>query len=331
MVSISEALARVTTGEADTRVRATWRGIVPWGLSFGIQLVLLSGMFLAIRSVLDISELSTVSASLLEFTILGAVSALGIVFIIFLATRLDKRSVSAYGVVASREQVIDLVVGLGIGALTYAVPTAVLVRFGEAELTAASPFPVDSLSVIVLGVSVAVIAFTCQVAFEEIAFRGVMLKNFAEGLTARRGSQQSSVVFALLTSSVLFGVSHIIAQGGGGTEGRSVQLVVTSALLGILWGGSYVLTGTLSIPFGLHLGHNLWPVVVLQPAEATLIAPALGQVSYGVSQYTLVAGKALIGGICLMVWLYLSRGELTIREEITSRVTNSTNLTSSPH
>ena len=325
MVSIPGVLARVTTGEADTRVRATWRGIVPWGLSFGIQLVLLSGLFLTIRSVLDISELSTFSASLLEFTILGVVSAIGIVFTLFLATRLDKRSVSAYGIAASREQLLDLVVGLGIGALTYAVPTAVLIRFGEAELTAPSPFPADSLSVVVLGIAVAVFAFLCQVGFEEIAFRGVMLKNFAEGLTARRGSQQSSVVLALLTSSVLFGVSHVIAQGGGGTEGRSVQLVVTSTLLGILWGGSYVLTGSLSIPFGLHLGYNLWPAVVLQPAETTLLAPALGQVSYGVSQYTLAAGKVLVGSICLMVWLYLSRGEITIREEVTNRVANSTN------
>ena len=39
MVSIPEALGRVTTGELDPRVRATWRGIVRWGLSFGIHLV----------------------------------------------------------------------------------------------------------------------------------------------------------------------------------------------------------------------------------------------------------------------------------------------------
>ena len=328
MSSLKDGLSRVMTGDEDTRVRATWRGIVPWGLGFGVQLLLLPVMLLGIRGVFDQSELSDVAISLTKPALLGTASALGLLFAAFLATRLDKRSVSAYGIVASCEDLTDLVVGLAIGALTYAVPTAVLLQIGEAELSTSVLFPTDSPNVIVLAITVTVIAFLFQVAFEEFAFRGVMLKNFAEGLRARHKSQTSSVVFALLSSSMIFGVSHIITQGGGGAEGRSLQLVITSTLLGVLWGGSYVLTGRLAIPFGIHLGHNLWAVIVLQPAEATLAAPALGQVSYEVSQYVLATGKALVGGICLMVWLYLSRRRLRIKEEITERTVNSTNTTS---
>lgn len=328
MVSVKHLLRRVTSGREDRRVRATWRGIVPWGLGFGVQPLLLSVMLLGLRSVFTLSELSDVAISLLDSALFGTASALGLVFTIFLATRLDKCSVSAYGLIASREELTDWVAGLAIGALMYAVPTAVFLQLGEAELTGSVLFPADSLSVIVLGVTVTVIAFLFQVAFEEFAFRGVMLKNFAEGLKARRGSQKSSIVFALLISSILFGVSHIITQGGGGVEGRSFQLVITSTLLGLLWGSSYVLTGKLTIPIGLHLGHNLWPIVVLQPAEVGVVAPALGQVSYEVSRYVLDTGKVVIGGICLLLWLYLSRGGLRINEEITDLTVNSTDTTS---
>ena len=328
MYSLKRVLRRVTTGEEDTRVRATWRGIVPWLVAFAIQFLLVSVVAIGIRSVVGTSGLSDVAVSLVEPALLGAGSAFGLIFAAFLAARLDERSVSAYGIVASREELTDWVVGLAIGFLTYAVPTAVFVQLGEAELTASVLFPANSPSVIALGVTMTAIAFLFQVAFEEFAFRGVMLKNFAEGLTTRRGSQRSSVVFALLTSSILFGVSHVIAQGGGGTEGRTLQIVISSTLMGLLWGGGYVLTGKLTIPFGLHLAHNLWPVFVLRPAEAASLAPALGQVSYGVSLSLLAVGKVLVGGICLVVWLHLSRGELTIKEAITSRVVNSTKTTS---
>ncbi|WP_135828897.1 CPBP family intramembrane glutamic endopeptidase [Halorussus halobius] len=316
MSSLKRTLRRVATGSEDTRVRATWRGILPWCVGFGVQLLLLPVILLGIRSAFDVSEFGAVTTSLVESTLLGVASALGLIFAVGLATRLDERSISAYGIAASREDLTDLVVGVAIGGLTYAVPTAVFLYLGEAELAPSGPLPADSLGVIVLAITLTVAGFLFQVAFEEFAFRGVMLKNFTEGLIDRGGSWSSSALFALLFSSVIFGFSHVIRQGGGGSEGRSLQLVITSALLGLLWGGGYVMTGNLSIPFGLHLGYNLWPAVVLQPSEATLLTPALGQVSYSVSRYELVVGKVLAGGICLVVWLYLSRGELTIGEGI---------------
>ncbi len=324
MPSLSRALRRVTIGDEDTRVRATWRAVAPWCLGFGVQPLALTAILLTIRSVLDLSELGDVAISLTDRALFGVASALGLLLVVLLATRLDERPISAYGLGTFP----DWVAGLGIGGLTYAVPTALLLQLGEAELTAPVPFPADAPSVIALAVAVTVMAFVFQVAFEEFAFRGVMLKNFAEGLSARGVSRDRSAVLALLFSSLVFGVSHVIVQGGGGTEGRSLQLVITSALLGLLWGGGYVLTGRLAIPFGLHLGYNLWPAVVLQPTEATLGTPALGQVAYSVSQYELTAGKVLVGGVCLMVWLYLTRGELTVKADISEWAADRTSTTS---
>jgi hypothetical protein len=142
-----------------------------------------------------------------------------------------------------------------------------------------------------------------------------MLGNFAEGLATRHFSQSWSAVASLLLSSVIFGLSHIITQGGGGAEGRSLQLVITSTLLGVLWGGAYVFTGRFSIPFGLHFGHGLWAAVVLQPTAVALTIPSLGRVACSISRYELVIGKVIVGSVCVLIWVYGTRGELSINSE----------------
>lgn len=250
------------------------------------------------------------TVALLDIGLFGAVSGLGLLVTIALGTRLDHRSLAAFGVGASGSELIDWVAGIVIGALTYAVPTAVFLQLGEADVTAWFSTQIADPRVLALVGVVALVAFGLQTAFEEFAFRGVMLSNFVEGMLERGSSSNWSVVVALLTSSVIFGMSHIVTQGGGGAEGRSIQIVLTSTLLGLLWGGAYVLTGRLAVPFGLHFGHNLWAAMVLQPTEVAMTIPALGHVTYSVSRYELAVGKVVVGASCVLVWLYLTRGEL---------------------
>lgn len=312
MRPVSRWIRRVTNGDTDRRVRATWRGIAPWAVGFGVQLPALIAARFVIRNAFDASELGNGPVLLLSIAPLGIASGLGLFVAIDVGKRLDGRSLSDYGVEISANELLDGIAGTAIGGLTYAVPTVLFVRLGEAEITAVLGSQVGDLGVVALATTVAIASFGLQAAFEEFAFRGAMLRNFAEGVAARRGSRSLSVGVSLLTSALIFGVSHVIAQGGGGAEGRSLQLVLTSALLGVLWGGAYVLTGQLSIPFGLHFGHNLWAAVVVQPAEVALGLPALGQVTYAASRYELAVGKVLVGAFCLVGWLYLTRGEVTV-------------------
>lgn len=315
MRPVSRWIRRATSGDTDGRVRATWRGIAPWAVGFGVQLPVLVAARLVIRSVFDASGLGNGPVLVLSIAPLGIASGLGLVVAIEVGKRLDERSLSEYGVEGSATELRDLTAGTAIGGLTYAVPTVLFVRLGEAEITAVSGPQVGDLGVVALVTAVAIASFGLQVAFEEFAFRGAMLGNFAEGVAARGGSRGLSVGVSLVTSTLVFGVSHVIVQGGGGAEGRSLQLVLTSALLGILWGGAYVLTGRLSIPFGLHFGHNVWAAVMVQPAEVALSLPALGEVTYAATRYELAVGKVLVGAFCLVGWLYLTRGEVTVERE----------------
>lgn len=312
MNSARKLIRQLKNGETDTRVRATWRGVVPWAVGFGVQLLTMVVALLAVRRAFDLSEIGSGTAVVLQIGVLGLASALGLLIAITIGTWLDNRSLSEYGIDISTREVADWAAGTVIGGLTYAVPTLVFRKLGGAEVTATLTTPIEDTSVVAVVVVVAVASFAFQTAFEEFAFRGVMLKNFVEGIATRGGSRSWAVLVSLLASSLLFGVSHVITQGGGGAEGRSVQLVITSALLGVLWGGAYVLTGRLSIPFGLHFGHNLWAAVVLQPTEVGLELPALGQVAYSVGRYELAVSKLIVGAVCVLVWLYGTRDELTI-------------------
>ncbi|MEF8780424.1 MAG: type II CAAX endopeptidase family protein [Haloferacaceae archaeon] len=305
-------LLRVTHGDDDERVRATWRGIVPWVVSFGGQIVLLVALVSGVRRLVTLSELDSLTLAIVDRGLFGVVSALGLLVAIAVATWLDGRPVSAYGIGVSRRDLTDWSAGTVIGLLTWAVPAVAFLQLGEAELKATVVSPDGALGTVAVFALVAVVAFFFQVAFEELAFRGVMLTNFAEGLSARRVRPKWAAVGALAVSSVIFGASHLITQGGGGVEGRSLQLLITSTLLGLLWGGAYVLSGRLSIPFGLHLGHNLWTAVALQPVDVELAIPALGRIAYSVSKYELTLGNVIVGAACLLAWLYATRGGLSI-------------------
>ncbi|WP_311172316.1 CPBP family intramembrane glutamic endopeptidase [Halobellus ordinarius] len=313
-MSVQQWVRRVTHGVSPDRVRATWRGILPWAVGFGVQLPTLAIIGFAIRSQFDLSELGGGTIVILDIGLLGIASGIGLLVAITFGTWLDKRSLAAYGISVSPSELRDWVAGIVIGSLTYAVPTAVFLQLGRADVTAAYSSQIDDLMVIAIVAAVAIVSFGLQTAFEEFVFRGVMLKNFAEGLVSRGSSPTRSAIVALLASSLVFGASHIITQTGGGAEGRSIQLVVSSTLLGLLWGGTYVLTGQFAVPFGLHLGHNLWAAMVLQPTEVAVRVPALGQVAYSVSRYDLVVGQVIVGASCVLMWLYLTRDEVIIED-----------------
>ncbi|WP_313690271.1 hypothetical protein [Halobellus marinus] len=131
MNSVRQWIHRVTHDVSDDRVRATWRGILPWAVGFGVQLLALAIAGFAIRSLFDVSGLGDGTVALLDIGLLGVASGLGLLVAIALGTRLDQRSLAAFGVRASRSELVDWVAGIVIGALTYGVPTAVFLQLGE--------------------------------------------------------------------------------------------------------------------------------------------------------------------------------------------------------
>jgi len=141
---------------------------------------------------------------------------------------------------------------------------------------------------------------------EELLFRGILFRWIEEF----GGSW-----FALLVTSALFGVAHILNPGA--TWFSSFAIAVEA---GVLLGGAYMLTRSLWMPIGLHAAWNF-------TQGAIFGVPVSGGPSSGLLRSTLSGPTLLSGGsfgleasliavvICAgagiwFVWLALKRGEL---------------------
>ena len=179
-------------------------------------------------------------------------SNIATVVAIWLAVRfLDKRKFSETGIQLNREWWIDLGFGLLMGAL---LMTAVFlvelaagwIRISETFRTANSgqPFIVAILLPTLFYLSVGIA--------EELAFRGYLLLNVAEGFNFPFVSPRGALAISWLLTSALFGILH--ATNPNATVVSSVNIVLAGMWLGL----GYVLTGSLAIPIGVHFTWNFF-------------------------------------------------------------------------
>ncbi len=87
--------------------------------------------------------------------------------------------------------------------------------------------------------------------YEEAAFRGVLMKNMAEGFQPDEVPQQRGALFlAIFLSSALFGLGHF--------NNPNADWISTSYIIfaGIMLAIPYVLTGSLAVPVGIHAAWN---------------------------------------------------------------------------
>ncbi|WP_136718561.1 CPBP family intramembrane glutamic endopeptidase [Halorientalis salina] len=140
----------------------------------------------------------------------------------------------------------DLFVGI-------AVASAVLTAALGVALAAGWVAIVDTM---VAGTERFVFALVASVAlfavvgfYEELVFRGFVLKNVAEGL-ADRGAAVA-VFVAVLVSSLLFGVVHLA------NANASLVSAAVIAVIAVTVAVSYVLTGRIGFAIGFHAAWNI--------------------------------------------------------------------------
>jgi len=139
------------------------------------------------------------------------------------------------------------------------------------------------------------------------------------------GSRQRSVFGGVIAISLVFGVSHIVFSGGGGVEGRSISLVVSSALLGAGWGATYVLTGNLWLPMGVHFGYNISNAMLFQPSYDSVLSQLPTALKIGIEEpafWQLPRSfiSAFVVVLLIACWVYFERGEVSIDSRIAQRV-----------
>ncbi|MFC6862738.1 type II CAAX prenyl endopeptidase Rce1 family protein [Halomicroarcula sp. GCM10025817] len=91
-------------------------------------------------------------------------------------------------------------------------------------------------------------------AYVSFIYRGSVITNAVEGLTARDISRPVATGAALVASTLAFALVHL--PGAVLTDANVGLVVVKTGLLGGLFGLAYLRTNELALPMGLHLGVN---------------------------------------------------------------------------
>jgi len=271
----------------EKRLRAGWRVLIQIVLFFAM----LAGLAVA-GQFLPHGPLGTV---------LGAVAyivcGLGLAWV--LGRFLDKRRFADFGFHLSPGWWLDFVFGLFLGA---ALLSAVFFTFqaagwvtitgyqvSQGPLPFAAAFGVDLLLFIAVGIN------------EELAFRGYLLKNMAEGFGGKRFGPRAGIVLAFVVSSALFGLGH------AANPGATVLSTANVALAGLLLGLPYMLTGELSTAIGVHIAWNLFEGTVFGfPVSGGV--PSTHFLALDVHGPDLWTGGSFgpEGGLCAVIWILIA-------------------------
>jgi len=238
----------VLRGDDDTRVRATWRIIASFGAFFGTLLV--ATAFLRPLPWPDILV-----------NVPSAIPALlGTVVVLAVSTRLfEAQPLEVYGLDVGQLWAKDLLAGIAIGCLFQGLITVVMLQLGTGRIvTVWSPL-VDETGAVAVAFGSTVVGFLIVALWEELMFRAVFVRNAVEGFISRGAKRRFAVGGAVVLGAVAFGLPHALSA----IERASPLFAVLQAVVaGVYFGFAYVLTGSLSLPIGIHLSTDVWVVSV---------------------------------------------------------------------
>jgi membrane protease YdiL (CAAX protease family) len=241
----------------EDRMRAGWRVAVQFFFMYliGIGLVLIVSPLLP-----DTRYLLTTAA-----ITVGAV-----ISIVLAAKSLDKRPWQQFGVHFHGKSLLRcalafLLAGAAMGIIfliEYALGWLTFTGFGWQRVNA---------SVYLLSLGSYFLLMILVGFYEELVFRGYHIVNISEGLNGPGLSRRQAVVGAVIISSVVFGAAHLINPNADWISTLNIGLA--GALLAL----PFIITGSLSISIGLHVGWNFFQGGVFGfpvsgvPARASLL------------------------------------------------------------
>jgi len=224
----------------ENRLRAGWRVLLIVTASAVVSTALAGPA----RRVLNLL-LPEVWATVVESLVLMSIVAL----LLWLAARwLDRRRFADYGFHLGPAWWSDLWFGVALGVVLVAGAYAVMLASGWLTVTdtlvspEGHPFPVAVVADVLIVTGVA--------GWEELVFRGYLVKNVSEGLSGTVLGSRWAAVVAVVLPAAFFGALHATE------ENATILGEVDIAALGAVLGVAYVLTGELALPLGLHFGWD---------------------------------------------------------------------------
>jgi len=307
-------LVAVTTwifrGTIDSRLRASWRIVIGVGLTFAGAL----GGTLVVQQVTIPNLFVPLVAHL--FAVLAVLATAGLV-----ARYIDYRRFSEYGFSLSLgwgiEAFVGAAIGIGLVGLAYGL------AHQRGVVRTVGTFSTGAAETLAMGFGVVLLGWIFVGVWEETLFRGLFLKNAAEGLTVRGLSPTTAAFGAWLSSSLVYGLLH--GPLGSNPDGVSLlyALVMTS-VMGGLFGLAYLLSNELALPIGLHMGINLGEQNIFfgpPGAEGPAILRAEHAVSGARLQFQSLDPVVIIpvffcGYLVVTGWAYLRDGRISVKQDM---------------
>jgi hypothetical protein len=177
---------------------------------------------------------------------IAALVAFGVV--VGWARYVDRRDLRAYGFDLTSTWWRTLALGVLVGLLGWGGALATDVVLGWATISAVFSAGAGELPFL-LSVSLFALTYVFVGFWEEVIFRGVVMRNAIEGLDVASVSYRAALVGGWVLSSVLFGLLHF-------GQARSPLALVFWVLAGLVLGLAYLLTDELAVPIGLHFAFD---------------------------------------------------------------------------
>jgi len=220
---------------SDGKPRSGWRFaiflalFIFLGMVFGAAAVLLSTL------VLGPAE----PGNAFSLTLNGVVSTAVALFVGWLCGKyLENLPFEALGASFKNRWLVNLLLGIVGGGLTFAIGAGVGVLFGGLSFSFNADAPANSVITTLL---ISFFVFAAAAAFEEALFRGYILQTFVRSGLAWQ---------AIIITSLAFGAVHL------GNPNANWISSLNTGLAGIWFGVAYLKTRDLWFPTGLHLAWN---------------------------------------------------------------------------
>jgi membrane protease YdiL (CAAX protease family) len=295
----------------------------PWRVGATLSLLLLAAVVVAPLARL-LTGLDAPGSGWDLVVLAGAFLGLSVA-VVGLSWVVDRRYTRDLGVALSGRWYRDCAAGLAVGGAMATAVVAALLATGTASVTGTVTGREAQLTVTGVGplasAGLWALFYAGAATLEEVAVRGYLLVNAAEGLSGRLGRRRGVLAAAAVTAG-LFGILH--ASNPGGT----ILGLLNVTLAGVLLGGAYVLTGRLAMAVGIHAAWNFavgavygLPVSGLETSSALLaVEPDGPRVltggAFGPEGGVLMLAALAVGAALVLLWVRRSEGALFLQTHI---------------
>ncbi len=239
------------------RLRAIWRQIIQLILFTVLALVISTGISAGVRALLGTTHsrsgglaLNSAGTYLFDLPLSELLLAISVLLSIWIMARfINREPFALFGFRFNRDWWLDCGFGLLLGLVLTTAVFLVELAAGWVTITdtfysgvAGVPFGLAILGPLVLFVSAAF--------YEEPYFRAYPIRNLSQGLKQRGPALAIGMVLIWVLTSILFGWSH------HSNPGAAPLGLINIGLAGILFGLSYMLTGSLGLSIGIHIAWD---------------------------------------------------------------------------